>query len=108
MIQVLLKSILIGCSVFMFAIVSDITLHSQVLIKDAEARGVVRPQPYPRAAPRAAAARTTRRVIHRTNVYVAALPRGCTTVVVEGTTLHHCGATYYRPYDNRYVVVTVR
>ena len=106
MIQVLLKSILIGCSVFMFAIVSDITLHSQVIMKDAQARGT-RIQPYPRPAPRAAAARTTRRVIRRTNVYVATLPRGCVTVVIEGAALHHCGATYYRPYGSRYVVVTV-
>jgi hypothetical protein len=52
--------------------------------------------------------RTTRRVIRRTSVYVAALPvTGCTTVVIEGTTLHQCGATYYQPYNNQYVVVNV-
>jgi len=53
------------------------------------------------------ARRTTRRVIRRTSVYVAALPAGCTTVVIEGTTLHRCGGTYYQPYNNKFVVVNV-
>jgi hypothetical protein len=53
------------------------------------------------------ARRTTRRTIRRTSVYVAALPTGCTTVVIEGTTLHQCGATYYQSDNNQYVVVEV-
>jgi hypothetical protein len=53
------------------------------------------------------ARRTTRRAIRRTSVYIATLPRGYTTVVVEGTTLYMCGGTYYQPYGNKYVVVTV-
>lgn len=53
------------------------------------------------------ARRTTRRTIRRTSVYAATLPRGCTTVVIEGTTLHQCGGTYYQPYNNQYVVVNV-
>jgi hypothetical protein len=54
------------------------------------------------------ARRTTRRVIRRTSVYVATLPMGCrTTVVIDGTTLYHCGGTYYQPYGNQYVVVNV-
>lgn len=40
-------------------------------------------------------------------IYIAALPVGCTTVVIEGTTLHQCGATYYQPFNNQYVVVYV-
>ncbi len=53
------------------------------------------------------ARRTTRRTIARTSVYVAALPRGCSTVVVNGATLSHCGGVYYQPYGGRYVVVNV-
>lgn len=53
------------------------------------------------------ARRTTRRVIRRTTVYVATLPPKCTVVVVEGTSLHLCGGTYYQPYGTQYVVVNV-
>ena len=53
------------------------------------------------------ARRTTRRTIRRSAIYVASLPRGCTTVVIEGTTLHQCGTTYYQPSGNQYVVVYV-
>ena len=53
------------------------------------------------------ARRTTRRTIRRTSIYVAALPRGCATVVIEGMTLHQCGGTYYQPYGGQYVVVNV-
>ena len=53
------------------------------------------------------ARRTTRRVIRRSTIYVATLPKGCTTVVIEGTTLQQCGGTYYQPCNNQYVVVYV-
>jgi hypothetical protein len=53
------------------------------------------------------ARRTTRRTIRRTTTYVATLPRGCSTVVIDGITLHQCGGTYYQPYNNQYVVVHV-
>jgi hypothetical protein len=53
------------------------------------------------------ARRTTRRTIRRTSVFVATLPRGCTTVNVNGTLLHQCGGTYYQPYQGQYVVVNV-
>jgi hypothetical protein len=53
------------------------------------------------------ARRTTRRTIRRTTIYAATLPRGCTTVIVEGASLHHCGGTYYQPYGGQYVVVHV-
>ena len=54
------------------------------------------------------ARRTTRRMIYRTSVYVAVLPPACTVVVVEGTSLHMCGGTYYQPYGTQYVVVNVK
>ncbi len=51
--------------------------------------------------------RTRRRTIRRSTVYVATLPRGCTTVVIEGTTLQQCGGTYYQTHGTQYVVVYV-
>lgn len=54
-----------------------------------------------------AARRTTRRVIRRSYVYVATLPTGCTTIVVEGATLYQCGTAYYQPYGNQYEVVYI-
>lgn len=53
------------------------------------------------------ARRTTRRMIFATSTYVAALPAGCRTVFVDGTTLQQCGSTYYQPAGGRYVVVRV-
>ncbi len=52
------------------------------------------------------ARRTTRRVV-ATTTYVATLPPSCKVVVIEGTTLHQCGATYYQPSGAQYVVVKV-
>ena len=52
--------------------------------------------------------RTTRRVIRRSTVYVAALPRGCVRTSVSNVVLWRCGATYYQAYGGtRYVVVYV-
>jgi hypothetical protein len=53
------------------------------------------------------ARRTTRRMVRRTSVYVATLPTGCQTVVVEGTTLQQCGTTYYQASGSQYEVVEV-
>jgi hypothetical protein len=53
------------------------------------------------------ARRTTRRMIYATSVYAATLPVGCTTVIIEGTSLYQCGATYYQSSGNQYVVVNV-
>lgn len=53
------------------------------------------------------ARRTTRRVVRRTSYYVATLPAGCSTIVVEGVTVHQCGSTYYQPYNNQYVIVEI-
>lgn len=53
------------------------------------------------------ARRTTRRVIRRTSAYVSTLPAGCVTVSMNGGSYYRCGATYYQPYGNQYVVVIV-
>ena len=54
------------------------------------------------------ARRTTRRMIYRTSVYVAVLPPACTVVIIEGTSLHMCGSTYYQASGTQYVVVNVQ
>jgi hypothetical protein len=51
--------------------------------------------------------RTTRRVIRRSTIYAASLPAGCSTVIIEGTSLYQCGGTYYQPYGSQYVVVYI-
>lgn len=52
--------------------------------------------------------RTTRRVIRRTTVYVAALPAGCRPATINGAQLYGCGAVYYQPHGSQYVLVEVQ
>ena len=78
----------------------------EVLSLAAEAQAVVG-RPVTPVSYAGVARRTTRRVIRRTTIYVATLPPACTVVVVEGTSLHFCGGTYYQPYGTQYVVVNV-
>lgn len=75
-----------------------------VIVRDAEAR-VGRPLTPGSVA--GVSRRTTRRAVRRTTIYVATLPRGCSTVVIEGTTLYQCGGTYYQSYNGQYVVVNL-
>jgi hypothetical protein len=83
---------------------AEVSLDGGFLIKTAEAR-VGRPvTPVSYAG---VARRTTRRRIVATSAYVASLPRGCTTVVMEGVTLHQCGSTYYQASGSQYVIVNV-
>ena len=98
------RTILVGCAVMAAGLVIDAGLHSGIIINDAQAR-VGRPMTPGSVA--GVARRTTRRTIRRTTIYAATLPRGCTTVTIEGTTLQQCGGTYYQPYNNQYVVVHV-
>lgn len=53
------------------------------------------------------ARRTTRRVVRRSTIYMATLPRGCATVVIGGASYYQCGATYYQRSGGQYVVVHV-
>jgi hypothetical protein len=103
MIKSALKTALVAACLFSVLGLGGAVLPTLVLIADAEAAT--------RAAHRhhhqTTARRTTRRVIRSTHVYVNHLPAGCTTVIVDGTRLHHCGRTYYRPHGNRYVVVVI-
>ncbi len=93
----------LGCLLFTGTI-SDSFFSTEILIPSANA---VVGMPATPVSGAGAVRRTTRRVIRRSTIYVASLPTGCTTVVIEGTTLQQCGATYYQPYNNQYVVVYV-
>lgn len=53
------------------------------------------------------ARRTTRRVIRRSTIYVAALPAACVATTINGIAVWRCGATYYQAYGGRYVVIYV-
>ena len=102
--QVKLRTTLMGCSLIVTGLVADGFLSGGLFISDAHAR-LGRPMTPVSVA--GVARRTTRRTIRRTSIYAATLPRGCTTVVIEGTSLHQCGGTYYQPYGGQYVVVNV-
>lgn len=100
----LLRSMIIGCCLITTGFVVEGIFNIPIVTEDAEAR-IGRPL-TPRSVA-GVARRTTRRVIRRTSVYIATLPRGCTTVVISGATLHQCGPTYYQPYNNQFVVVNI-
>jgi len=95
--------IAIGCLIFAGFIV-DGWYVGGLFTGEAEAR-VGRPATPNSVA--GAARRTTRRRVRRSTVFIATLPRGCTTVIIEGATLHQCGGTYYQPSGTQYVVVYV-
>jgi len=101
--KTLMRSVAFGAGV-LTVLLADTALDRGFVIKDAEA---VVGRPATPASAAGVARRTTRRMIRRTSVYVATLPAGCTTVVIEGTTLQQCGGTYYQPSGNQYVVVNV-
>lgn len=82
----------------------DLALDTALVVP--EAQGVIG-RPLTPLSYAGVARRTTRRMIYATSVYVATLPRGCATIVIEGTSLYQCGATYYQPSGGRYVVVRV-
>ena len=95
--------IAIGCLVAAGLIV-DVWSPVNLASSEAEAR-VGRP-----ATPGSVAGvsrRTRRRVIRRSTIYVASLPKGCTTVVIEGQSCYQCGTTYYQAEGTQYVQVYV-
>ena len=99
-----ISTLALGCALAGSVFLAEVALDGGFLIKAAEAR-VGRPMtPVSYAG---VARRTTRRRIVATSVFVATLPRGCTTVVMEGVTLHQCGTAYYQPSGGQYVVVNV-
>ena len=98
------KATLIGSAILVAGLIADISLDGGFVVQEAWA---VIGRPLTPMSYAGVARRTTRRAIYATSVYAATLPRGCTTVVIEGTALHQCGATYYQASGGRYVVVRV-
>ena len=86
------------------AVALEVSLPPGVLIGAAEARFG---RPLTPAILAGAARRTSRRTVRRTTAYVTTLPVGCTTVIVEGASLHQCGANDYQAQGNQYVIVNI-
>lgn len=104
MMKTMIRTMAIGCSLFAAGILVDGVFNHSMIVKEAHA---IIGRPLTPVSVAGVARRTTRRTIRRTAVYRATLPPNCTTVVIEGTTLHQCGATYYQPSGSQYVVVVV-
>ena len=99
------RILVIGCCLLAADLLTDGLFNSRILLKtEAEARIG---RPFTPLSVAGVARRTTRRTIRRSAVYAATLPRGCSTVFIEGATLYMCGGTYYQPYGSQYVVVYV-
>jgi hypothetical protein len=98
------KTILVASVALVSGIVSDVSLEGGFVLPEAQA---VIGRPLTPMSYAGVARRTTRRAIYATSVYAATLPRGCTTVVIEGTSLYQCGTTYYQAAGSQYVVVRI-
>lgn len=94
----------IGCSLLVAGLLADGEFHSGIFVSEAQAR-IGRPVTPGSVA--GVSRRTTRRTIRRTTRYVNTLPKGCTTVNIDGTKLYQCGGTYYQAHSGQYVVVIV-
>jgi hypothetical protein len=99
-----LRTTLLGVGLIAAALVVDGWLPIGLAVKDAHA---VIGRPMTPGSVAGVARRTTRRTIRRSAIYAASLPRGCSTVVIEGTSLYSCGGTYYQATGGQYVVVYV-
>ena len=102
--KTMIRTILIVCCMLLAGSVVDGLFNNSIIIQEVEAR-VGRPASPGSVA--GVARRTTRRRIRRSTIYIRTLPRSCTTVIIEGTSLHYCGNTYYQVYGSQYVVVYV-
>lgn len=98
------SSIALGLGLIAAALLVDGWIPIGIAVKDAHA---VVGRPMTPASVAGVARRTTRRTIRRTSIYAATLPRNCSTVIIDGTSLYSCGGTYYQPYGGQYVVVHV-
>ena len=98
------RTIAVGFVMLMTGLVIDSWILNGVIITDAEARVVSFSHVLCESR---VCLRGTRRAIRRTSIYAASLPTGCTTVIIEGTSLYQCGGTYYQSHNNQYVVVNV-
>ena len=108
--KTIIRTIAIWCLLLGGIAVTDGLFSGGIFIKEAQSRVGKRGKPGVPGVHGGAAVvahRTTRRVIRRTAIFIAVLPDGCQTVVIEGTTLQQCDGTYYQSSGNQYVVVEV-
>ena len=105
--KTIIRTIAIGCVLFAGIAVIDGLFSGGISTKVAQAIIGKPGKPGIPLGVAVVAHRTKRHVIRRTAVYAATLPEGCQTVVIEGTTLHQCGGTYYQTSGDQYVVVEV-
>jgi hypothetical protein len=104
MFKSMVKATLVASAALMVGIVADVSLEGGFVLPEAQA---VIGRPLTPLSYAGVARRTTRRAIYATSMYAATLPRGCTTVVIEGAALYQCGTTYYQAAGSQYVVVRV-
>lgn len=98
------KATLFASAALVSGLIADLAFDGGRLISTAHA---VIGRPMTPLSYAGVARRATRRAIYRTSVYAATLPRGCTTVIIDGISLYQCGATYYQAAGGTYVVVRV-
>ncbi|MBK8636983.1 MAG: hypothetical protein IPN92_01440 [Chromatiaceae bacterium] len=98
------KAILLATLALFSVLAVEVALDAGLVIQKAHA---VIGRPLTPMSYAGVARRTSRRMIYATSVYAATLPAGCRTVIIEGTSLHQCGGTYYQTSGSRYVVVRV-
>jgi len=103
-IRTLTARLVFGCGFLAAMMLAEVVVDSGIIVKNAHA---VIGRPMTPVSVAGVARRTTRRTIRRSTIYAATLPRGCTTVVIEGASLHQCGTTYYQAHGTQYVVVYV-
>jgi len=103
-IRTLVFGLVLGSSFLATTILVEDAVDIHIIVENAHA---VVGRPMTPVSVAGVARRTTRRTIRMSTIYAATLPRGCTTVVIEGTTLHQCGTTYYQTHGTQYVVVYV-
>jgi hypothetical protein len=99
------KASFIASAALLCGLVAEVVVDGYFLVPEVQA---VVGRPMTPISYAGVARRTTRRAIYATSVYRATLPAGCRTVIIEGTTLHQCGTTYYQATGSQYVVVEVQ
>jgi hypothetical protein len=103
--RMLVTAMILASATLLCGLLAEVVLDGGFLVPDAQA---VVGRPVTPVSYAGVARRTTRRAIYVTSVYRATLPTGCSTVVIEGTTLYLCGTTYYQQSGSQYVVVQVQ
>lgn len=103
------KMLFLPICILVLFVIAEFPVLENIFTAEAEAR-IGRPATPTSVA--GVARRTTRRHVrrhhhHRIGHRVTILPAGCTTVITDEITYHHCSGYYYRPYYEGDTVVYV-